>query len=66
MVLVTFLYFNAPEGCPDTAHTQMGHGAYIYQLLHTRHLLESTHTNTYISSWLEVSLRTFARPRGPP
>ena len=53
------------RGAP-TRHTHKWDTAYIYQLLHTRHLLESTHTNTYISSWLEVSLRTFARPRGPP
>jgi len=66
MVLVTFLYFNAPEGCRHGTHTN-GTAYILYQLLlHTRHLLESTHTNTYISSWLEVSLRTFARPRGPP
>ena len=35
----TFVYINAPEGCQHGTHTIDG--------LHTRHLLESTHTNTH-------------------
>ena len=43
--LLTFIFINAPEGChggADKAHTQMGRPTYV-----TRHLLESTHTNTH-------------------
>ena len=39
--IYTYMCINAPEGCRHARHTHKWDG------LHTRHLLESTHTNTH-------------------
>jgi hypothetical protein len=63
MVLVTFLYFNAPEGCPDTAHTQMGHGLHIPAATYEAPTREYTHKHVYLILARSVSshVRTTTR-----